>query len=928
MKTKLKPIAAAMALSLVASPVFAVDYYLAAKAYTKTLPDGSTVPMWGYVVDPGASNASLTGCFGEATDAARQACVDALPDPVAGQNPRLEVPPGDNQLRVYISNGLPEPTSIIIPGQELPVGNYNGMAPTTGPTWDDGTTGPRANASQRVRSYVPEAPANGGKMGYIWNTGNAITPTPINSDGTMLYHSGTHPQKQVYMGLAGLVTHDAAAGEVYAGVPYSNEVELFYSDIDPVFNEAVANGTLTTAIDRHPTWFLVNGEPYESGFPDIASGSNGPLAANENTLLRLASTATDTHVLVLQGMDMKIHGEDGQQYAWENTTTGETGLAPREQYSAMMPPGKTKDAIIVAPEVGTYAIYDGDGYMTNPSDPNNEAVGDSLGGMLRFLAFGSGGVNGAPTGVADSASVVAGFSTVISPLTNDTDPEGDTLSIASVDLTGTLGAVTCDIGVASGTCTYDATGLTAGTDSFSYVATDGTGNTAPTTVTVTITDNLAPTAVDDSASTDQDLAVVIDVTANDTDPEGQALTVDGNDLVSVGGGAVDCSAGTSCTYTPAAGFTGADSFTYTVTDGPNTSAPATVDVTVNAIVPPNAIPVAVDDTATTGMNNQVIIDVLANDTDADAGDVITIAAGDAASTQGGTVVCVTGVPNGSCTYTPATGFTGADTFTYTATDGTDTSAPATVTVTVNGAGAPALYFSTLGAGSVPTVAGPFDDADIYTVDGSNVFARLYDGVSDMGLPNNADIDGMSVNGTTIYVSFAAASTAVPGLGGIPDEDVVAYDTVGGTWSTYFDGSACGLDASNAGDVDALSVSGGTLYFSTAGNVAVTGVTNNTDQFDDADVYTWNGTSCERVLDVRGRGVPNILPGNADIDGLTVQGSTYYMSFRRSSTTVNGLGAVQDESVVSYDGANWAMVFSGAGQLDGSNAQNVDAIHVP
>jgi hypothetical protein len=324
--------------------------------------------------------------------------------------------------------------------------------------------------------------------------------------------------------------------------------------------------------------------------------------------------------------------------------------------------------------------------------------------------------------------------------------------------------------------------------------------------------------------------------------------------------------------------------------------------------------------------------VLANDTDAD-GDVLTIASGDATTSNGATVVCVRGVPNGSCTYTPATGFTGDDTFTYTATDGTDTSAPATVTVTVSGAGAPVLYFSTAGAGSVPTVAGPYDDSDVYTVDGSSVFTRLYDGVSDLGLPNNADIDGMSVNGNTVYVSFAAANTAVPGLGGIPDEDVVAYDTVGGTWSTYFDGSTCGLDASNAGDIDAVSVSGGTLYFSTAGNVAVTGVGGT--QFDDADVYTWNGgASCGRALNARGQGQDIGLPGNADIDGLTVSGTTYYMSFRRSGGTnvPGGVGTVQDESVVSYTGnggtGSWALIFSGAGQLDGSNAQNVDAIHVP
>ena len=56
----------------------AVDYYLVAKSYTKMMPDGTEVPMWGYVVDPGASNANLTGCFGAASSAARMACIDAL----------------------------------------------------------------------------------------------------------------------------------------------------------------------------------------------------------------------------------------------------------------------------------------------------------------------------------------------------------------------------------------------------------------------------------------------------------------------------------------------------------------------------------------------------------------------------------------------------------------------------------------------------------------------------------------------------------------------------------------------------------------------------------------------------------------------------------------------------------------------------------
>lgn len=456
---------------------------------------------------------------------------------------------------------------------------------------------------------------------------------------------------------------------------------------------------------------------------------------------------------------------------------------------------------------------------------------------------------------------------------------------------------------------------------FTYTISDGTSTSAPATVTVTVTANQPPTANADAAATDQDVAVAINVIGNDTDPEGQPLSVDSFDAVSTGGQTVSC-AGTSCTYTPSAGFTGTDTFTYTASDGVNPSNPATVTVTVTA---PNLAPTAVDDpTETTGLNTQLTgIDVLANDTDPE-GDPLSIATFDAASAQGGTVGCATGVAGGTCTYTPATDFIGIDTFTYTATDGVNTSGPATVTVEVTGAGAPALYFSTIGAGAVPGVVSPFDDGDVYTVDSGNVYSRLYDAIDDLGLPNNANIDGISINGNTVYLSFAAANTNVPTLGGVPDEDVVAYDTAGGTWSTYFDGSACGLNASNGRDIDAISVSGGTLYFSTRGggnNNSVTGVGS---PYDDADVYTWNGASCGRALDGSAAG----LPGNADIDGLTVQGGTYYISFNRNGgTNVPGVGVVQDESVVSYDGTNWAMFRSNAG-LSGTDSQDVDAIHVP
>ena len=82
--------------------------------------------------------------------------------------------------------------------------------------------------------------------------------------------------------------------------------------------------------------------------------------------------------------------------------------------------------------------------------------------------------------------------------------------------------------------------------------------------------------------------------------------------------------GTNVTYTPNGGFSGSDTFTYTATDGTAVSNSATVTVTVQP--PPNQAPVANPDTATTPQGVAVIINVLANDTDADVGDTLSVSA--------------------------------------------------------------------------------------------------------------------------------------------------------------------------------------------------------------------------------------------------------------------------------------------------------------
>ena len=93
----------------------------------------------------------------------------------------------------------------------------------------------------------------------------------------------------------------------------------------------------------------------------------------------------------------------------------------------------------------------------------------------------------------------------------------------------------------------------------------------------------ALTAVNDSASTTVDTAVVINVLANDSDPDGDPLTVSTFDAVSVNGNTVNCTAAGSCTYTPTGGFSGTDTFSYTAFDGVDTDT-ATVTVTVSGPV--------------------------------------------------------------------------------------------------------------------------------------------------------------------------------------------------------------------------------------------------------------------------------------------------------------------------------------------------------
>ena len=90
--------------------------------------------------------------------------------------------------------------------------------------------------------------------------------------------------------------------------------------------------------------------------------------------------------------------------------------------------------------------------------------------------------------------------------------------------------------------------------------------------------NTPPVAADDTLTTQQDTPGTVNVLTNDSDPDGDPLAVIGSTDGAHGG--ASCTAAGDCTYTPAAGYTGPDSFTYTISDGHDGADTATVNVTV------------------------------------------------------------------------------------------------------------------------------------------------------------------------------------------------------------------------------------------------------------------------------------------------------------------------------------------------------------
>jgi len=394
------------------------------------------------------------------------------------------------------------------------------------------------------------------------------------------------------------------------------------------------------------------------------------------------------------------------------------------------------------------------------------------------------GANDAPVANDDAASTdedSAGVSGNV--LANDTDVDGETLSVASPGTyVGTYGTLTI---AADGSYTYTpgagAQALDVGEsaqDVFSYDASDGTASdTATLTVTVTGL-NDAPVANDDVNATDENSPVSGNVLANDTDADGETLTVVNAGTFIGAYGTLVLAADGSYTYTPGAGAqaltngqTADEVFNYIASDGSVADA-ATLTITVTGL---SGVPNAVEDTAATTEDASVSGNVLANDSDPE-GDVLTVS--DPGSYTG-TYGTLTLAADGSYTYTPnaaadglAAGETVEDVFTYTASDGS-ASDSATLTVTVTGTNdAPAITGGDF-TGSVSELpdGDPGENVTVHTDSGNVAFSDvdINDTHSASFTPQGAfylgtfSLDPVDQAGDSVGWDFTVSDSALEGL---------------------------------------------------------------------------------------------------------------------------------------------------------------------
>ncbi len=280
--------------------------------------------------------------------------------------------------------------------------------------------------------------------------------------------------------------------------------------------------------------------------PPVAT--NDTVTTNKNTAVAINVLANDTDTDgTVKATTVAIVSPAGHGTTSVNPTTGVVTYTPAANYTG--------------PDSFTYKVKDNLGALSN-------------------VATVSITVNAPPVANNDSVVAIKNTPLAINVLGNDSDPDG-TLNLATVTIVGAAAHGTTSVNTTTGAITYTPAANYKGPDSFTYKVKDNLGLIS-NVATVSITVNTPPTAVNDTVSTNKNTAVVINVLSNDSDLDGTVKATTVAIVAAAGHGTTSVNPTTGAiTYTPAANYTGPDSFTYKVKDNLGTdSNVATVSINV------------------------------------------------------------------------------------------------------------------------------------------------------------------------------------------------------------------------------------------------------------------------------------------------------------------------------------------------------------
>lgn len=436
----------------------------------------------------------------------------------------------------------------------------------------------------------------------------------------------------------------------------------------------------------------------QPGAPTIGTATAGdtqasvaftaPTNTGGTTITSYTVTVNPAHVAPVNGASSPIVVPgltNGQAYTFTVTATNSAGTGPASAASNSITPAAIQTITFANPGAQnfgtspTLTASSDSGLTVSFTSSTTGVCTITTGGTLTFVTAGSCTINadqagnasylpatqvtrsftvnavvpGAPTGVSATAGNGQATVSFTAPASNGGS------AITSYTVTSNPGGFT-GTGVAS---PIAVTGLTNGvTYTFTVTATNSAGLGAASTASSGVTPADAPPVA----------GVVSATVAYGSSNNAITLALSGSTATSVAVASAPAhgtatASGTSISYTPSPTYSGSDSFTYTASNAGGTSAPATVTITVNPLAP-----VAGNVSLTVDVNSSNNVVPLNLSGGAAASVAIATAPSHGVATVSGT----------SITYTPTSGYMGADSFTYTATNATDTSAPGTVTLLV------------------------------------------------------------------------------------------------------------------------------------------------------------------------------------------------------------------------------------------------------